>query len=274
MPSKRTVTPALSLGADDSSSAEDDSLLSNDAMSIAHSARSLSPDLDLSLPDLAFTHPQSAPDLSFDRAVQAAEAASAVTALALERSARATSPPLSTEEREFTMTASALQLRKQSEEHEKTLALLQLQLQMSATQDTGKGDAMSLDGPAAASVPLLLGEQEVPVTSAGPLRYADAMVDEECESDERAAQQNREAADVLFGHGHRLLHTLAFSSPVLRPQQLLHLAATTTMTPRKAFAAAPSIVGVVETDALGGWTELQSPEDVELAELDHLLGGF
>ena len=264
-------------------------------MSLAHSARSLSPDLDLSLPDLAFTHPQSAPDMSFDRAVQAAEAASAITAQALARSGRASSPPLSTEEREFTMTASALQLRKQSEEHEKALALLQLQLQLqmgAATPDTSNGgDAMSLDGPSASPAPpspSLGGEHVSPVatTTTHPLRHVDAdaanaeaaaaAVAAEEESDERAAQRNREAADVLFGHGHRLLHTLTFSSPVLRPQQQAHRP-TMTSTPRKAFAAAapPAAVGVVEADALlAGWNELQSPEDVELAELDHLLGGF
>ena len=132
----------------------------------------------------------------------------------------------------------AIKLRKQSEQEEKELAQLHAQ----------QSDAMSLDDSISFSTS--------PADSPAAFVQIHPHEPEE-ESEERAAQRNREAADVLFGHGHRLLHVPAFSSPVLRPQHL-HLSTT----PRKALAATD--VAVVETEALTGWPELQSPEDTSL----------
>lgn len=240
---KRTATP-LSIGPDEDEEEE----MMVDMMDLSREARSLSPEVDLSSHELEFSHPQSAPDMSFDRARQTAEDASRATDLEIAHNSRAVSPPLSNEEREFTMTASFLQLRKQSEQEEMELAQLQAQ----------QSDAMSLDG----SISFSTSPEDSPAVFVQTLPQ-----EPEEESEERAAQRNREAADVLFGHGHRLLHVPAFSSPVLRPQHL-HLSTT----PRKAFATTD--VTVAEMDALAAWPELQSPEEVELDELDDMLGGF
>lgn len=166
---------------------------------------------------------------------------------------RAASPPLENEERDFKQTASALyeeaQKRRNSQQSQQDVNM-DRDVSAGAEQDT-KSVTMSIEGD---------------------------------ESEESAALKNSEAAVALFAAEHLKLptsHNMDFSSPVLQPQNGLRI---DTMSEVK--------VGEHSADEqmevmLGGkdyhidlpepafaWESLQSPENIEMDELDDMFDAY
>jgi len=225
--SKRIISPSLSSGPEEEEEEEEEE--SDLRFRDVHSP---SPELELSIPEMEFSHIQSMALPPFTDSTTEASFAN------ISHNRRAASPPLEHDEREFTHTASIMQQRKQSEQIE--------QLQLSAA---GTPTAEELD---------------------------DVMEVVQDETEESAALRNREAAAALFGgHGNNLLQVVDadFSSPMLRPMttQNLHLMTTT---PKRPFGFVGADVAMLDPFGSCSWAELKSPECVELAELDDLLGGF
>ncbi|KAF2843358.1 hypothetical protein M501DRAFT_924552 [Patellaria atrata CBS 101060] len=131
---------------------------------------------------------------------------------------RAVSPPLERDEREFTQTASSLQQRRKSRE-----------LENKASMDGNRTPEITMDGP--------------------PLETTE-------ETEERAAQRNREAAAALFGSDHLSVSAMrgVSSSPLIKP--------TPAPQPKKELLLQEG----------WGWSDLKNPENIELDELDDLLG--
>lgn len=205
-----------------------------------------SPEVDLSSHELEFLvepsgsdHPSAHP--GFDR--------DGIVAKSMDTSHnyRGVTPPLESDEREFTQTASSIsismQQRKDSEQAE-----LQRQEEEKVKQIGG-------DAP------------EVVIHEAGIAPLGE-------ETQERADQRNREVADALFGQTHHLLDMATFGSPLLRAEQAPIRAISPL--PKRTFASYE--VDDMSVDGLGDsfevWDELQSPENVELDELDNLLGDY
>ncbi|KAF2731750.1 hypothetical protein EJ04DRAFT_362030 [Polyplosphaeria fusca] len=89
------------------------------------------------------------------------------------------------------------------------------------------------------------------------------------ETEESAARKNSETAAALFGFGQMDLGAtfqpeLAPSSPILKP--------TSIEMPPPRFRPGEMKMDTVDVD--WSWSELKSPENIELDELDDLLGGF
>jgi len=206
-----------------------------------------SPEVDLSSHELDF--------LNADSELEAASISLGFEHLAVPKDIdtshnhRGVSPPLESDEREFTQTASSMQQRKESE---------QAELQR---QESEKAMKMDVDDGAAPGIVVHDSEP-------------DAIVLAE-ETQERADQRNREAADALFGQAHPLLPVATFSSPMLRAEQT-PLRAISPLPKRSfaSFAADPTSVDGKGVDSFEVWDELQSPESVELDELDDLLGDY
>jgi hypothetical protein len=148
---------------------------------------------------------------------------------------RAQSPPLEKEEREFTQTATFLQQRRKSQEAER-------------------------EREASASV-IAEETENTDVTM-------DDMVLSVEETEESAALKNSEAAAALFGHMDHMQSfqmDLASSSPFMKPALSLEM-------PPPLSKAGGMIARVEEHE--WNWSEMKSPENVELDELDDLLGGY
>lgn len=147
---------------------------------------------------------------------------------------RAQSPPLEKDEKEFTQTASFLQQRRKSQEAERKRE---------------------------ASAPTIVEPQTVDVTMddiLGPVE----------ETEESAARKNSETAAALFG---QMNHVSSFgtefapSSPIMKPTLSIEM-------PPPLFK--PGEVKVEDEEMGWHWSEMKSPENVELDELDDLLGGY
>lgn len=147
---------------------------------------------------------------------------------------RAQSPPLEKEEREFTQIHSALQQRSRSQSETKPTVT-----KSTSTLVVGSVDLVMTDGPTAL---------------------------EADETEESAAKKNSEAAAMLFGHvvgsNHLAVQSIevdfAASSPLVRPT-------------KRSWDAD---VRTADDEMSWDFGELQSPENVELDELDHLFGGY
>ncbi|KAF2500617.1 hypothetical protein BU16DRAFT_253385 [Lophium mytilinum] len=150
---------------------------------------------------------------------------------------RAVSPPLERDEHEFTQTASIL-------------------LQRSRSQDSeSKVEIKSERSP-----------------SLHDTSMQDSIPEEVEETEESAALRNSEAAAALFGHvDHLSVHAIqpafASSSPMLKP----HLEIETT---RATFKSGLSDDVKMSDDETWGWSELKSPENVELDELEDMFGEY
>lgn len=107
------------------------------------------------------------------------------------------------------------------------------------------------------------------------------------ESEETAALKHNDDAAALFGHADHLKlpsaqQVIDFSSPVIQPQESLRL--DMDLSPKKAFVDEPmehmtldisSIhKDIALPDAAFGWDSLQSPENIELAELDDMFDAY
>jgi len=225
---KRIISPSISSGPDEEEL--------RDAR--ARDVMSPSPEVDLSSPELDFlqepsdSDPASAQDLGV-----------VSTDVDISHNHRGATPPLESDEREFTETASSMQLRKASEQAE--------------LQRQGSQRAMQMS----IAVP------DVMVQEPSAIPHSE-------ETQERADQHNREAADALFGQTHHLLPVAAFgSSPMMRSVELAPIRAVSPL-PKRTFASyeAESMSTDSFDDTFEVWDELQSPENVELDELDNLLG--
>lgn len=224
---KRIISPSISSGPDEEEI--------RDAR--ARDVMSPSPEVDLSSPELDFLQESSDP-------ASAQDLGGVTTDVDTSHNHRGVTPPLESDEREFTETASSMQLRKASE---------QAELQR---QESEKAMQMSVDAP-----DVIIHESE-----------PSAMSHFE-ETQERADQRNREAADALFGQAHHLLPVVTLSSPMMRSVELAPLRAISPL-PKRTFATYEAESMSIDSfdSSLEVWDELQSPETVELDELDNLLG--
>jgi len=88
------------------------------------------------------------------------------------------------------------------------------------------------------------------------------------ETEESAARKNSETAAALFG---QMNHVSSFgtefapSSPIMKPTLSIEM-------PPPLFK--PGEVKVEDEEMGWHWSEMKSPENVELDELDDLLGGY
>lgn len=148
-------------------------------------------------------------------------------------------PPLESDEREFSLTAGAMRQRKESEQAESHRTSYP---SSSSPEDNDNDDDHQHPFPQIVEEPEEMDEDQP----------------------EHSFIHNQEAASVLFGLKHHHAFHDFTSSPMMRP----------------AFAGAPSNMPRkhVQThsapDSMFAWSDLKSPENVELAELDDLLGGF
>ncbi|KAI9844781.1 MAG: hypothetical protein M1837_005314 [Sclerophora amabilis] len=167
-------------------------------------------------------------------------------AVAIAHNHRAVSPPLEGDEKEFEQTASVMQSKR------------------SMSDDRSSPNH---------------GDQDLPHISIED-READGHSVQE--SEEKAAQRNIEAAAALFGQAqHAATTATGLSSPLTKPAADLHLKTATfaigehdskqdemEIDVKTTVDGHPSILEV-------GWDrEMRSPENIELDELDDLLGGF
>lgn len=238
MNNKRIISPSISSGPDE-----------EEILHLGKRKReSLSPELDLSLPelDLSSAHVEVV-DLSYANSDFPQEEDLAINSENITHNRRAASPPLEHDEREFTQTATSMQQRRQNEQE--------------------KQEQQAITSPSE-----LLPGLEIIVDQGGL---------NELESEESAALRNQEAATALFGQSRHLLHIGddAFgggSSPMMRPVQSSSSLRIMT-TPQKSF----DVVDCLDLDLDGekclfddGAWELKSAESVELSELDDLLGEY
>lgn len=159
--------------------------------------------------------------------------------------------PLEHDEREFSRMAGVMRQRHETD-----------QAEVRSRSPSGKDMAQAAD-------PVI----EEPRSASNPVIRSEAETMSASESDELGHLGDQEAAAALFGHATMHHHLNDFtSSPMLRPvgQSDVQPAYTT---PRKAYFS-PMIVEADRRAAVasGSWGELKSPEDMDIAELDDLLG--
>lgn len=231
----RIISPSLSSAASEEGIDDDDD---NEAEAKPHARTraqlSPSPELDLSSPDF---EDASTPFPNRGPLMRTTTHPPTISNIAHNR--RAVSPPLERDEREFTLTASELQQRRRSRDAEAIAAARRAaeeKAAMVAGADTAMGDE-----------PVLAGVEE--------------------ETEESAAIRNSEAAAALFGHveplglgGHQ---AFGQSSPVLRA-----------VGEARAFKGEDVRMGGEEESWGWGWSDLRSPENVELDELEDLFGEY
>ncbi|KAI9803038.1 MAG: hypothetical protein M1825_002273 [Sarcosagium campestre] len=200
---------------------------------------------------------------------------------------RAISPPLEGDEKEFTQTATQLQSKRSlSIDH-----------------------AVVAAPPHRAQGASLAGDDGVPHryhnslnTNEAHIRDADADRAATPESEEHAALRNSEAAAALFNPGDPTAvmaphPSVTFSSPLVRPMtSSLHINTTSPLSLNRKIGGAGTVssasdVVMLDIDAkataamdvsspsfgplgTGSWSELRSPENIELDELDDMLGEF
>ncbi|KAF2267991.1 hypothetical protein CC78DRAFT_530396 [Lojkania enalia] len=152
---------------------------------------------------------------------------------------RAQSPPLEKDEKEFTQTASFLQQRRRSQEAELRREREREREASSSTEETQSTD-ISMDD---------FTEVE--------------------ETEESAARKNSEAAAALFG---QMDHVSSFQPEFGASSPVLKAAALIIEMPPPRFK--PSEAKMETDDPEWSWSDMRSPEHIELDELDDLLGGY
>lgn len=155
---------------------------------------------------------------------------------------RAQSPPLERDEKEFTQTASSLQQRSRSH---------------------------TMETQAMADPPQITTDDDM------------TLHDIE-ETEETFARRNSEAAAVLFGHtldqSHLSAHPNALglsSSPMIKPQLEINLGAAKKLGDALMMDDEDSKIFGEDGEFSGWrWTDLKSPENVDMKELDEMFGGY
>ncbi len=239
----RIISPSLSSGADEEGETCEDE--ERDARSRA--ALSPSPEIDLSSPDLLDDAAPLRPGVSFSgHGTLGRDGTHPPTNVNIAHNRRAASPPLERDEREFTLTASSLQQRSRSKD-------------LDMPPPTATPDVHMTNEPAVDAVLFHPGPED---------------------TEERTALRSRDDAAKLFGqssHDARIargLH-LDLSSPVLRPH-----AAPVAVTLKRGVDDEDEMEDVRAEGAekaLGAnwqWTELKSPENIELDELEAMFGEY
>lgn len=196
----------------------------------ARSQLSPSPELDLSSPDF---EDESTPFSNRNPLMR--NGAHPPTSTNISHNRRAVSPPLERDEHEFTQTASIL-----------------LQRSRSQTQDSE-------------SKPDIKFERSPSLTDTS---MEDPIPEEVEETEESAALRNSEAAAALFGHvDHLTVHAIqpafASSSPMLKPALEINIS-------RANFKTGLSGDVKMTDDDSWAWSELKSPETVDLDELEDM----
>ncbi|KAI9792023.1 MAG: hypothetical protein M1833_001272 [Piccolia ochrophora] len=210
-----------------------------------------SPEVDLSPPDIEDEEDSPlTPAASFSGRSSLSREAPHVDAESLSR--RAVAPPLEGDEREFTRTASEMQ-SKRSMSLDQTMSSIPERSEIYNPEDVDSGQGHSTP-----------------------------------ESEEHATKRNLEAAAALFGHASTAAAAVnsTFSSPLVRPATALHVS-TSPLSTRKLATGSDVVMTDIDDKPAGvdadvplfgamatSWGELRSPENVELDELDDLLGGF
>ncbi len=207
----------------------------------ARVALSPSPEIDLSSHGLENGDEESPPTPagSFSgRSSLARDGAHAQSPMSIVPNHRAASPPLEGDEKEFTQTASSMQKRTKS-------------------QDSSVDDNVLMTTE-------LVEEQ--------PSQEADGE-----ETEEHAELRNSEAAAALFGHSHTITNASQISSPLVRPNSRHQ----TSSLPVNKFSNEMDIdvrsdgVTALGENSFRAWgSDVRSPEDVELDELEDLFGEF
>jgi hypothetical protein len=157
------------------------------------------------------------------------------TSVNISHNRRAQSPPLEREEKEFTQTATFLQQRRRSQDAE-------AKRESSASTEQSQSTDVTMD-----DIPEVIEETE-----------------------ESAALKNSEAAAALFGsmdHLSAFQTDFASSSPLLKQTLNIEM-------PPPLFKPGEVIRYEPLDDSDWNWSEMKSPEAVELDELDDLLGEF
>lgn len=232
----RIISPSLS-----SASAADE----EDRFLRQRQALSPSPEVDLSSPELDEETGDAPPTPGGSYAARASMSRERTASYTHPR--RAASPPLENEERDFKQTASALyeqaKARRSSQQS-------QQDVNMDRDASAGAEDASSV-----------------------------TMSIEADESEESAALKNSEAAAVLFGGpecvGAHTSHAMEFSSPVLHPRDGLRVA---TVLSSQSGVDLPTMSGKDapphQPEIMFAWDSLQSPENVQLEELDDMFDAY
>ena len=240
----RIISPSLS-----SASAADEE---DERYNRARNALSPSPEVDLSSPELEDNsgHSPPTPGGSFS-ARNSIPREHPPTSINLAHNRRAVSPQLEREERDFKQTANQL--------------YEQLQQRRNSQSDEKMEQADAVAG----------AEQD------------SASVTMSVEIDEESlAIKNREAAAELFAHAEHLSlpnSQMEFSSPMLQPQNVLRVETATVPTKLERHDEAMDIVSLDLSDAHKDgltlpdaftWDNLQSPENIELAELEDMFDAY
>lgn len=230
----RIISPSLSSAAD-----EEDRFLRQ------RQALSPSPEVDLSSPDLEEDHGDAPPTPGGSYSGRNSMARDRSTSYTHPR--RAASPQLENEERDFKQTANALyeQAKARRSSQESQDVNMEQDASSGADQDS-HSVTMSIEGE---------------------------------ETEESLAQKNSEAAAVLFGASKMLAaHHMEFSSPVLGPQNGLRVdtdgGAEADYPNRSEQPGKDEGHYISLPEAAFAWDQLQSPEDIELEELDDMLDAY
>jgi len=237
----RIISPSLS-----SASAADE----DERYNRQRTALSPSPEVDLSSPELEDENaeePPPTPGAPFSgRSSMSRERSQSATNLARNR--RAASPQLEHEERDFKQTASQLQAQRRNSQHSRQQSL---DVKMSDESDATAG-----------------AEQEGPTM---------AMVVEE--SEESVALKNSEAAADLFGHAEHLKPwgsvEMEFSSPIIQPKAHEDQQAVKRDEPMEAMTLDLAAVREKDVSLMAvDWDSLQSPENIDVADLDDMFDAY
>lgn len=233
----RIISPSISSGPDDEEQKEP---MLEDARQ-EREALSPSPELDLSAPEYDHTHEQ----MSGIALAESAEYSSA--SMFDEAYQQAASPPLESDEREFTHTASVMATRRAVEQ--------------SATPDTDLSPpSVDASSQHPSSSYLSMPNNASPDHS---------MEDQDDETEEMKHLRNHEAASALFGGQYSHLGVGSVTHMTLNSSPMIHPTLSTKDMP-------PSMGNMsfrLAADDDAAWHELKSPDCVELSELDDLLGG-
>ncbi|KAH0541422.1 hypothetical protein FGG08_004112 [Glutinoglossum americanum] len=212
-----------------------------------------SPEIDLSPPEFDDDDYPPTPAGSFSgRSSLARDGSMVIPVATVHHHNRAASPPLEGDEREFTQTATSMhQKRSMSQDND-------------AEREGADSVRMTIEGMDGQEDPHI----HIPVGD---------------ESEENSEQKNSEAAAALFGsHAQPPSINHSHASPVVRP-----MTAGIQVTP-KHFAIKQELfhtdemdidgdgkISIMSSTGFAAWGgEMLSPENVELEELDDLLGGF
>ena len=172
----------------------------------------------------------------------------------LTRNRRAASPQLEHEERDFKQTASALQAQRRNSQQSQQQQNKQEQSQQQDVKMEGDGD-----------------------TTAGAEQTTTAMVIEESE-EALALKNSQAAADLFFGSAEHLKpwgQEMEFSSPVIEPKSQGENSIASSIEMNEApLTLDMDALREKDTSMLGDWDALQSPESIDVAELEDMFDAY